>query len=110
MPMIDKVMRWTKEEALAKAQEFSTMNEFARTAPGAYRYLSRKALLYLASPKRTGGVSWTKYTALKKAKKYDTMEEFARKANGAYKYLSRHKWLHEVEIPRVYKIRESILK
>lgn len=111
--LIEELHRWTKEEVIDLAKNFTKMNDFKKSYPKAYaaarnnNWLTDVRVLMTPAYK-----SWTKDMAHQEALKYQHMNDFQKKSPSAYQTSAYHGWLRDITshmVPQQIKWTEEML-
>jgi hypothetical protein len=93
----EELHKWSKEEVLDLARNFTKMNDFKKSYPKAYSAARNNkwlpdVRLFMTPAYET----WTKEKAHKEALKYQYMNDFQKKSASAYQTAAYHGWLKDI--------------
>jgi hypothetical protein len=95
--ILEELHKWTKQEVLDLAKDFTVMNHFKKTHPRAYGAARHNGWLDDIRKIMTPAYeSWTKDLAHKEALKYTTPNDFQKKSKKAYLAAFYHGWLPDI--------------
>lgn len=99
MSNFKKYHRWTEDECLNIAKQYSSKKEFKKEHPEAYDKARRMKWLYTYDWLENNQPihHWTKEECKAEAMKYKTKMEFKRNCQSAYSAAVSHKWLKEFD-------------